>query len=581
MKTKCLLLLFFIFNAYSYISAQSDADIYWIKENFSQFDASGGWVIEETDYETYPNNIALTTTYANVEASEYCAKQNDSEGNMLRIRGLKEGGAATFTVPNASKVKIHVTGKSDLQDRTVLIYRNGELVKTYEYVDRTICYTFTDNINSQEPVTYRITAGNELSTDPVVVYSIEVLKYGMDEPNTDAEDFWIKEDFSQFDADGSWIIEETNYESYPNNIKLTTTYANVEISDDCAKQNNANANMMRIRGLKENGSIKFTVPNAGKVTIHVTGKSSAQDRTVRIYRNEELIKTYENLDKNVCRAFVDEVYTQSSVTYRITAGDEESTSPIAVYYVEVEKYTEKPDPGTEYDGYWIYEDFSQFQLESDYLHGTYEMFPNDIVLRTDSANIELGDGCTSGNNILRLRGSMYVGGAAEFTVPNAGKVTIKLTGKSTAKDREISIYKDGNLMQHFTGLDRNECVEFIDETNSNTDVDITYRIIGGNNTEKPAAITGIYVEKSGYSSIEHIDNNIQINIYPNPASEVVYLKTYNEKPVTKAIVFDMAGRQVLMAEKIVKLNINNLNKGTYILKIITEDGTVSKKLIKN
>jgi hypothetical protein len=397
---------------------------------------------------------------------------------------------------------------------------------------------------------------------------------------TDAEKYWIKEDLSQFSPIANWIIEETNYETYPNNVLLTTTYANIEASEYCAEA--FNGNMLRIRGLKENGSAQFTVPNASKVTIRVTGKSNKLDRTVLIYRNDELVETYENVDRSVCKVFVDDINSEQPITYKITAGNEESTDPVVLYEVEVVKYgvtiEPEPEPEVNYDAYWIYEDFSKLENEADYVESSnYTSTPNDIVLGSIWSNIEPGEGCTGAVKILRISGKEGQEGSVEFTVPDAKSVKIGVTGKSTNKDREVLIYQNGTLIHTFTELDRTICEEFFDEINS--EEPLTYKITGGNNAGKPVAISSIIVEKHNYTGIKKL-NTTHLEIYPNPASDVVYIKTDNQKPALQAALYDMTGREVKLVSNAFQININNLVKGVYILKIITEENTFTRKLIK-
>ena len=228
----------------------------------------------------------------------------------------------------------------------------------------------------------------------------------------------------------------------------------------------------------------------------------------------------------------------------------------------------------EYADYWIYEDFSQFALESNYnTTKTYQTFPNNIALAVDSANVETGDGCTAGIKTLRIRGARFGGGSAEFTVPNAGKVTMALSGKSTNKDRTIYIYRNGSLVETLTNLDRTVCVDFEEEVNSSEPQ--TYKIMGGNNTHQPIVISSIVVEKYSPSSIETV-TCAALAFYPNPTKEMIYF-TEN---VALASLYDISGRLVSSAENANQMNVRELGKGIYVIKISTTDGIITGKLIK-
>jgi hypothetical protein len=407
------------------------------------------------------------------------------------------------------------------------------------------------------------------------------------QPESDKNNYWILENFNQFPIQDDWVIGTANYSTYPNNgVTLTTVYANVEAGSDCAYGQHA----LRVRGVEENGSVTFTVPNVSKATFYFTGKQKASDRGVRIYRNGALIKEVKEIDRYDCMEFTDKIDSPTPVTYKITGAYDDKKDPFVLYYIEVQKYgvniTKPEPPQPNYPAYWIYEDFKEFLVENDEVGESkyntkkdYLSLPNNIALKTDSANVELGEGCTGGNErkVLRVRGKYYAGGGkVEFTVPDAKTVSINVTGKSTYADRTIKIYKNDVLVQTFNNLDRSTCVEYYEEPNSDTS--IKYRIEGGTNTEKPVAIKSIFVEKYGYTSINDIKKT-KYEIYPNPANDVIYFKS--DEPVGKVDILDANGRIILSQKNAVQMNISSLNKGFYIVRLSNKEGISSHKLIKN
>lgn len=398
---------------------------------------------------------------------------------------------------------------------------------------------------------------------------------------TDKENYWILENFNQFEIEEEWNILQKNYSTYPNNIDLTTVHANVEAGYDCAYGQNA----LRIRGLEEGGSAEFTVPDASWITIFITGKQKAKDRGVVISINgEEVFRRdgTESFDRYDCIEFSRKIDSATPVTVKITSADPTKKDPIVLYYIEVQKYgkdIEKPiSPEPNYDAYWIYEDFKEMEIEADYSTSkNYETIPNNLVLLTDSSSIELGEGCSGGGGkkVLRIRGKQYVGGKVEFTVPDAQTVSINLTGKSTYLDRTVHVYKNDQLVETFVNLDRSTCVEYFDDVPSSTPV--KYRIEGGNNTDKPVAITSIYVEKYGYTGIQEIETNeSSVFVYPNPIEETIYFK----EEVLSASLYEINGRLLSFVEKTSQMNVPFLNQGIYIIRIITKDGVITQKLMK-
>jgi hypothetical protein len=72
-------------------------------------------------------------------------------------------------------------------------------------------------------------------------------------------------------------------------------------------------------------------------------------------------------------------------------------------------------------------------------------------------------------------------------------------------------------------------------------------------------------------------------VYPNPAETFIDIQsTY---PVTDVEVYDMAGQLVRKENNIgrtqFRLNVDNLTKGVYSLRIITSKGTNVKKVVLN
>ncbi|MDG2139236.1 MAG: FG-GAP-like repeat-containing protein [Flavobacteriales bacterium] len=85
-----------------------------------------------------------------------------------------------------------------------------------------------------------------------------------------------------------------------------------------------------------------------------------------------------------------------------------------------------------------------------------------------------------------------------------------------------------------------------------------------------------FENNSGSTSIDELSQSI--NIYPNPAAELLNIQTdYN---IDRIEITDQLGRIVLKTDYYKKLNINNLNRGTYTLTLYSEDKVTSKSFSK-
>ena len=80
-----------------------------------------------------------------------------------------------------------------------------------------------------------------------------------------------------------------------------------------------------------------------------------------------------------------------------------------------------------------------------------------------------------------------------------------------------------------------------------------------------------------------IDENqeVTLNIYPNPAQNVVYIEGVDADMCDEILIYDMTGRVVKSFQYCNELNISELQNGAYMLRIIMNDGSIntSKLLI--
>ncbi len=87
------------------------------------------------------------------------------------------------------------------------------------------------------------------------------------------------------------------------------------------------------------------------------------------------------------------------------------------------------------------------------------------------------------------------------------------------------------------------------------------------------AVTGFeeYLEK--ITSVEDMDDSEGFNVYPNPASRVVYINK-----VTDVSIYGADGQRLLVQRNTNQVDISSLDKGTYFLQTI--EGDVKKLIIK-
>lgn len=101
---------------------------------------------------------------------------------------------------------------------------------------------------------------------------------------------------------------------------------------------------------------------------------------------------------------------------------------------------------------------------------------------------------------------------------------------------------------------------------------ITYK---GDNSS--AFLIKLHTEQSLSSS--SFDAANAFVIYPNPVQNVLHLKANNFTSIKTVKIYDLQGKVVLQDTNDT-INVSNLSKGLYIVKISTEEGEVTKKFIK-
>jgi len=81
--------------------------------------------------------------------------------------------------------------------------------------------------------------------------------------------------------------------------------------------------------------------------------------------------------------------------------------------------------------------------------------------------------------------------------------------------------------------------------------------------------------------IKNLEINNLISIFPNPASNYLNIEVLNNNKSTVYIV-DITGKEIVCENfiNIIQLNIENLQKGEYLIKIINGNKLVTKKIIK-
>jgi hypothetical protein len=93
---------------------------------------------------------------------------------------------------------------------------------------------------------------------------------------------------------------------------------------------------------------------------------------------------------------------------------------------------------------------------------------------------------------------------------------------------------------------------------------------------------GVYWYENNLTlSTNNFDLSDNIQIYPNPSTNVIHINQNNQS-IDKIEIIDLKGNIILSKfEEFENINVNHLSLGIYILKIYAENNIMEKKLIKN
>ena len=125
-------------------------------------------------------------------------------------------------------------------------------------------------------------------------------------------------------------------------------------------------------------------------------------------------------------------------------------------------------------------------------------------------------------------------------------------------------------------------VEYFDTAPWPTDPDGngSYLQLINNNLDNNLASSWVATSNS-LNNIEFVDQNIQLQIYPNPANEIITIKS-NEK-LDKIEIIDVSGKMVFSKKTNdfeTNANINNLSAGLYFIKVFSQNKIKTTKFIR-
>jgi hypothetical protein len=155
------------------------------------------------------------------------------------------------------------------------------------------------------------------------------------------------------------------------------------------------------------------------------------------------------------------------------------------------------------------------------------------------------------------------------TIINTDTVFFYLADYRFADNSRDYIVKNWTKVD-LTGLGRVDSISFF---LSSSDVGAY-----GMNTPAFFCIDDIEFVEPATTSIAKTDN-LHINVYPNPATTIVYVETNAE--IENILITNLQGSVVAESRFNSAVSLANLSEGIYLLHATTKNGTITKKIIKH
>ncbi|MGH1387015.1 T9SS type A sorting domain-containing protein [Kordia sp.] len=166
-------------------------------------------------------------------------------------------------------------------------------------------------------------------------------------------------------------------------------------------------------------------------------------------------------------------------------------------------------------------------------------------------------------------------------VDNGGYVVIKYTTAPNADNdpNQNGIYEFGNTTTNGTG-GLTGTVIYIGTDTSFTDTYTAgnyYKIYA---VDKAFNYSNELIVSDATLSLDDVNITSDFKLYPNPSKGILNIQTNTTDSVSISI-YDMLGKEVLNADKVTNtIDISNLKNGMYLVKIATNDRSITKKIIK-
>lgn len=188
------------------------------------------------------------------------------------------------------------------------------------------------------------------------------------------------------------------------------------------------------------------------------------------------------------------------------------------------------------------------------------------------------------NTLSVISGSLNLSSGSEVEIDFSSAITLNTT------DGELGLYINGPFG---TASNMRDYIQWGSSPHTRENVANTAGIWTSGDfisVASPYEYTGNGTSENGESfwgsvlGIEDIEKNISFNISPNPVTSNLNIQLSNSLTNGNIKVFDILGKQILTKEfnsnNLTQLNVSNLSKGMYLVKVSSGENIQTKRFIK-
>lgn len=207
---------------------------------------------------------------------------------------------------------------------------------------------------------------------------------------------------------------------------------------------------------------------------------------------------------------------------------------------------------------------------------------DDFVVYAGSTVDETAPSAVTTGTYVNNSGTATIGWAAPAGgVDGGGYVVVKYTSEPAADNdpNQNGIYNVGNTITNGTGSLLGT-VAYIGTSASFNDTYASGNYYKVYTVDKAFNYSNEITISDTALAINKITLQSEINIYPNPATSYIVIDSKNHT-ISSVELYNLLGEKVLGETKLSdnKLDISQLNKGVYILKVNSENGVINKRII--